>query len=605
MAYNNLIYFLVVIFIFSSNTAPESTDLPAWIEVVGLITLPILFYFISGKMHSGSRTASGSSTQYFKAEKKLSILALLFFVAAVYLFELKYYLQPLSLNAQMPILVNFAGLCYFFVLLGAMWSQAMRAYQVIFGRDYSRWGFIGSNLKLNLPIVLPWLLISLFFDTLGLLEIPGLNKFMDSSWGDFLFFVVFVFFLALFFPPLIKRLWNCTPLPEGALRTRLESFCHKNKFYSPILLWPLFEGQVITAGIMGFVPRFRYLLVTPALLSTMSSEEVDSVLAHEIGHVRKKHLFLYLFLFFGFSLLLSTLITPLPYLIYSSDLFYKVQEFFQISIQAFQNFVLISLILILLLVYFRFTFGYFIRNFERQADLEVFELIGSPQPLINAFEKIALLSGNIRSQKSWHHFGIGERIDFLKLCRRDGNEIKKHHCKVYLSLGLYMVVLLVSISLIGKINIEEMAQAVTFRHLNTYLQLELKKQPENNHILLAMGDLMMKNNLEEKAISAYEKAVALKPLDAETKNKLAWLLLTAENKSLRDPRKALTLARSAITIKQRGYIYDTLATAFWANGLGEDAVLTELKAIKMDPDNHKFYKKQLQKFSQKKWGQDE
>jgi len=42
----------------------------------------------------------------------------------------------------------------------------------------------------------------------------------------------------------------------------------------------------------------------------------------------------------------------------------------------------------LMVLYFRFLFGYFIRNFERQADLHVFKAIGNSQSIISAFEKL-------------------------------------------------------------------------------------------------------------------------------------------------------------------------------------------------------------------------
>jgi Zn-dependent protease with chaperone function len=593
----------VVIFIFSSNTAPAEIYLPPWLGVTCLLGLPLAFYWIAGKVYA--RIQSESSNQYFQAEKKLSMLALLFFVVSVYFLQIKYYLQPMSFNERFPIFVNFAGLCYYFVFLFIMWSKARETYQNIFGRSYSTKAFVLSNLKINLPIVLPWLLISLVFDVLNVFSIPGLNRFMESPWGDFLIFAVFVVFLAVFFPPLIRRLWNCTPLPQGVLRSRLEFFCRKNNFYSPILLWPLFEGQVITAAIMGFMPKFRYLLVTPALLSTMTDEEVDSVLAHEIGHVRKKHLLLYLLLFFGFSLLIGALFKPLPYVIYSSEVFYVLQRYLNVSVESFGAFIVVSLMLVLMIVYFRFIFGYFIRNFERQADLHVFDSIGSATGLISAFEKIARLSGNIRSQKSWHHFGIGERVDFLELCTYDRKKINKHNQKVYLSLALYFVILFTVVGLTRQLNVETMADNVVFHKMYALLQDKLKKEPEKSQVLLAIAQLMLKQELEERAIRVYEKSVQLEPLNADTKNNLAWLLLTAKNKSLRDQRRALTLARSAIALKQEGYIYDTLATAYWANGFQEEAIMAEAKAIQIDPVNRQFYRQQVEKFSEQKWTQEE
>jgi len=80
-------------------------------------------------------------------------------------------------------------------------------------------------------------------------------------------------------------------MEPGLVRTHIEAFCRRqNLKYADILIWPLFEGQILTAGVMGLVRRFRYLLFTPALLQSLSVEEVDAVMAHEIGHVKRYHL---------------------------------------------------------------------------------------------------------------------------------------------------------------------------------------------------------------------------------------------------------------------------------------------------------------------------
>ena len=65
-----------------------------------------------------------------------------------------------------------------------------------------------DNIKINLPIMLPWLVISSFFDVLSLMNIPGLTGVMQSYWGDLVLFAVFVLFLLVFFPPLVRWLWN-------------------------------------------------------------------------------------------------------------------------------------------------------------------------------------------------------------------------------------------------------------------------------------------------------------------------------------------------------------------------------------------------------------
>jgi len=45
------------------------------------------------------------------------------------------------------------------------------------------------------------------------------------------------------------------------------------------------------AAVMGFIPRFRYVLLSDLLLETMTDEQVEAIFAHELGHVMHRHLF--------------------------------------------------------------------------------------------------------------------------------------------------------------------------------------------------------------------------------------------------------------------------------------------------------------------------
>jgi STE24 endopeptidase len=45
------------------------------------------------------------------------------------------------------------------------------------------------------------------------------------------------------------------------------------------------------AAVMGFVPRFRYVLLSDLLLETMQDEQIEAIFAHELGHVMHRHLF--------------------------------------------------------------------------------------------------------------------------------------------------------------------------------------------------------------------------------------------------------------------------------------------------------------------------
>ena len=598
MIYNNLIYFLVVIFVLSTDTAPDAPRIALIPGFFGIIFLYSLFSFICGKIY---QKAGKRSAGYFSAEKKLSLTAVLLFIFLLHFFDLKYYLHPLSFNNRLPVLENIGGLLFFYLFLVLMWQRGRLYYLVVFQRFYSPLSFIISNTKTNLPIILPWLILSLVFDLLAWIDIPGIQQVLNSPAGDIALFIFFVFFLVLIFPPLVRWLWNCTPLPPSQLRDEMETFFRKQKFSSEILVWPLFEGQVITAGIMGILPRLRYLLVTPALLNTMNKDELEAVLAHEIGHVKKKHLILYLLLFLGFSIFASAAAGPLPFLYLSSEWFYNVTDRLNLSPENVLAVFSAVPVLLLMVLYFRYLFGFFIRNFERQADLHVFKAQGQGSALISSFEKIARLGGNIREQKSWHHFGLGERIDFLERCEQDKSLLRKHDLKVYASLAAYALIIALSAVLLGRVDTEQLSAGNESRYMEAVIMHKLHQEPENGLLLMFLGNLMQEKKMERKAIDAYERALLLEQNHADLYNNLSWLLLTAKDKTLLDPPRALILAEQAISIHEEGYILDTLATAFWANGHLNRAIATETRAAEIDQVNSRYYLQQAEKMIKQTW----
>ncbi len=102
---------------------------------------------------------------------------------------------------------------------------------------------------------------------------------------------------------MIQKFWRCKPLEAGNVRTRIENVCRQAGMeYANILYWPIFGGRMITAGVMGLVKKFRYILVTGAFIRFLEPDEIDAVIAHEVGHIKKNHLLFYLVFFVGYML---------------------------------------------------------------------------------------------------------------------------------------------------------------------------------------------------------------------------------------------------------------------------------------------------------------
>jgi len=128
------------------------------------------------------------------------------------------------------------------------------------------------------------------------------KNFWLYAWGLITLFSVFINF---FYSELIVPLFNKQiPLPEGSLRTLIEEFSQKTGFRLKNIY--IIDGSKrstkANAYFSGFGPKKRIVLYD-TLQKELSEEEIVAVLAHEIGHYKKKHVLL--------SLIISVLITGL------------------------------------------------------------------------------------------------------------------------------------------------------------------------------------------------------------------------------------------------------------------------------------------------------
>ena len=111
-----------------------------------------------------------------------------------------------------------------------------------------------------------------------------------------------------------------------------------------------------------------------------------------------------------------------------------------------------------------------------------------------------------------------------------------------------------------------------------------------------LGDLYFSSKNYIGTIKAYEKSIAIKPDNPEIINNLAWLYATCEDQSLRDPKKAISLAKKALDLKETPHILDTLAESYYVNEKYKDAVEAEKRALDLTPKNRFYYEKQLKRF---------
>jgi Zn-dependent protease with chaperone function len=483
--------------------------------------------------------------------------------------------------------------CY----LAIVWACAYNPYRRLYATDLPRKTYILSQISFSIPILLPWLLLSGIADIINALPFDLPKRFLSTTEGEITYFLVFLFAIAMVGPLMIQKLWRCKPLEIGYHRSRIEELCRKAGMeYANILYWPIFGGKMITAAVMGLIKKFRYILVTQGLLHMLEPEEIDAVIAHEIGHIKKKHLLFYLLFFVGYMIISYATFNLLIYSIVFSETIYKLINSTGLDQTAVTTSIFSLVIIIVFLIYFRFIFGYFMRNFERQADTYVYSLFDSAKPLISTFEKIAATSGEHPDRPNWHHFSITKRIEYLKKCESDKIWITRHDNKIKKSIAVYLAGIFLLCGVGYNLNFGETSKKLNKHFFLKIIQRELEKTPDNPLLYSTLGDLYFSNNNYPETIKAYEQSLRIDLDNTHALNNLAWLYATCEIESFRNPKKALKLAKRAVQLEGSPHILDTLAESYYVNGLFEQAIITERRALEITTKNRDYYKKQLLKF---------
>ena len=601
--FGNFLYFIIVLLIYLTYQPSEETNfsgLEAVSLFIGLIF--VFFYFTSFLFRRiEKRIANGDFARldhHFHAVlTRQSIMAIVVFAIDIYALNLSSFLIDIPLFNMIPTLEALLFLGLFVFYLALVWACAYGPYKKLYRSDISKWSYVFSNITFSIPVLLPWLLLSGFADLIKALPFEWPGRFLETTEGEVTYFLIFLFIVAVIGPAMIQKFWRCKPLESGDHRQRIESLCKKADLsYADILYWPIFGGKMITAGVMGLIKKFRYILVTPSLLRLLEPEEIDAVVAHEIGHVKRKHLVFYLLFFVGYMLLSYVTFDILLFgIIYAEPVYWFINKtgFDQTTIFS----ILFSLVIIIVfLIYFRFIFGFYMRNFERQADIFVYTLFDSAKPLISTLEKIVTTSGQSADRPNWHHFSIRERIDYLKKCEYDREWIRRHNRKVKRSIGIFFAGMLL-IGVIGyQLNLGVIGDKLNQSFLEKVIARELEKSPDNPNLYRLLGDLYYNRKDYEGVKYAYEKAIELRLHDPHVLNNLAWLYATCEIQSLRNPARALNLAKLAAQIEPSSYIFDTLAESYFVNGMYPEALEAAERALKLAKTNRSYYREQLEKF---------
>ena len=201
------------------------------------------------------------------------------------------------------------------------------------------------------------------------------------AWGAMLGFQLLMLVLA---PVLIMPLFNkFTPLAEGSLRERLMKLAERTGFVAKSI--QVMDGSKRSRHSNAFFTgfgKFRKIVLFDTLISQLSESELEAVLAHEIGHFKKKHIPKML-IFSTFSSLVGFYVVSV---LAKQDWFYRSFGFEPGNIApALLLFTLLSGVVMFWLSPLTHWWS---RKYEYEADAFAAGVMNEPQSLIGALRKL-------------------------------------------------------------------------------------------------------------------------------------------------------------------------------------------------------------------------
>ena len=449
-------------------------------------------------------------------------------------------------------------------------------------------GGVSQTLRLSLPMLV---LVLTGFGWSALMQLgrfSGIVAWSDGWIPQAAVSVATMATLAMVAVPLLVRFcWGLKPLRGPETNALIQEELDANGVsVAKICTWPDGMMGFATAGIIGLIPPFRYLLVSPALAAMLTPSELRSVIAHEAGHIKHRHLWYFLAAIVGFVLLMQGAILLLD----RSSLVFGFQFPGWLQLVGYFG---------ALMLFLRFGIGLVSRIFERQADGNALRRLG-PDAFSQAITKLAAYNHIPLEDGNWHHYGIAQRIRHARAAGDGGERLARHDRRAsrlkaglvaLLMVGVLSEVTLSSDAVTAYLDrmVLENGEALTQAHLPNLNRLALRAVFREEH---------------EEAQRFYRIILGLAPGDPTARNNLAWMLVTRPGASEPEMKEGLQLAKTAAAQWEHAYIWDTLAETYFRLKRYDQALRTAQKALLFAKTGKNgggaslgYYQEQVRKFS--------
>ena len=110
----------------------------------------------------------------------------------------------------------------------------------------------------------------------------------------------------------------------------------------------------------------------------------------------------------------------------------------------------------------------------------------------------------------------------------------------------------------------------------------LHVDPRRARAHLGIGTILHEKLRFDEAAAQWATAFAVAPVDPWLRNEIAWLLANSPEPALRDPKRAVKLAKAAVRFNEKaGQLRSTLGAALFREGRYEIAVKALEKAVQL------------------------
>lgn len=254
-------------------------------------------------------------------------------------------------------------------------------------RIENKYGFNTMTLKLWLTDFLKSILVSTVL--MGIVALVGLWLIQSSPnywwiwvWGFFLIFSLFMMYIS---PYVIEPLFNkFTPIEEEGIEDKIKKLMQKvNLKVSRVFKMDASKRSRHTNAYFTGIGRVKRIILYDTLLEKMNHDEILSVLAHEAGHWKKKHVLKMIIVLE----LISLVGIYISFRILQTDL---LAALFQIKQGTFfAKVVILGFIGGIISLPFIPLSNYVSRRFEKEADSFACELTGNSENMASALIKLS------------------------------------------------------------------------------------------------------------------------------------------------------------------------------------------------------------------------